>query len=118
MCPQYRVHRDAHGGERRVLQPVFGIKRREPRREQQRVALSQRNFQLLGEQHHHIPARLRLAAFDEADVALRYARVEREIELTAPAPLPPLAQLRADRAREDPWRMRRGLARDAPTLCW
>src|SRR5271163_107868 len=25
---------------------------------------------------------------------------------------------RASRAREAPWRMRRSLARDAPTLCW
>src|SRR6185312_2384409 len=44
----------------------------------------------------HLPARVRAAGLEEADVAGRDARLQGQLELAAPAPSPPLAQQRGD----------------------
>src|SRR6185312_14396963 len=65
---------------------------RVPRRQQQGVALPERNLQRLGQAHHHGPAGDGAPAFDEADVPLRGPGPQREFQLADPAAAAPFAQ--------------------------
>ena len=74
-------------------------RRREARRDQQRVALAQRHVEVIGEVQHHLAARPGPAGLDEAQVPRRDAGVVRQIELAQAPPRPPVAQQRADGGR-------------------
>ena len=66
--------------------------RREAGREQQGVALAQRDVQRVGQEQHHLAARLRAAGLEEAHVSRRDARLVRERELAqVPGPPPGLS---------------------------
>jgi hypothetical protein len=60
--------------------------------EQQAVALAQRHLELIGEVDDHLRARTRASGLQEAQVAGRDARLEREVELGHPPALSPLAK--------------------------
>ncbi|SAK57757.1 hypothetical protein AWB75_02263 [Caballeronia catudaia] len=62
------------------------------RGEQQRIALAQRDIERLRERQERVTARHAAPAFDEADLALRNARFEGEIELTHATHIAPIAQ--------------------------
>ena len=72
------------------------------------------NEVLLRQQQHHVPAGRGPPAFHEAEVPLRDAGVEREVELTAPAPLPPFAQLGAERGAGEGGAKGGGVGHGAP----
>ena len=92
MLPQHALerHRDLPQGGR--VEAIGGVDRREAGREQQDIALAKRHIERLGEVEHHLPARPAAAALDEADVPLRHAGVQGEVELRLAAPVAPPAQ--------------------------
>ena len=67
--------------QRAILQRSLRVRRRVPGREQQIVALPQRQPEGLGQPHDHRAARRRAAALDEADVALGRSGAQRQVEL-------------------------------------
>jgi hypothetical protein len=69
---------------------------REAGGQQEVVAVAQRYVELLGQMQHHLPARLRAARLQEAQVSRRDAGLEREVELAEAAPPAPVAQQRAE----------------------
>ncbi len=75
-----------------VAEVRLRIGRRVPRRQQQGVALPERNLQRLGQAHHHGAARDGAPAFDEANVPLRGSGPQREFQLADPAAAAPFAQ--------------------------
>ena len=91
---EHVAQRGAHGV---VLRAALRIRGRVARRQQQVVGLAQRHVEPLREPHHHVPARLRAAGLDEAQVARRDVGLERQLELAEPPPGPPLAQQGTDR---------------------
>lgn len=94
--PEDEVDRALRRLQRGVFQRTRQIDRRIARGEQQRIALAQRHGQMLGEQQHHLPARARAAAFDEAQMLLRDLGFEREVELAEAAKLAPVTEQGAD----------------------
>ena len=78
------------------VEVVLRERGREAGGEQQLVAIAQRHLELVGEPQDHLRARPRAAGLDEAQVPGGHARLERQVELAEPAPLPPVAQQRAD----------------------
>ena len=99
MAAQDEVERLAHRGHVGVVERALAVDGRVAGGEQQVVALTQRDLELLGQVQDHLAAGLRAAGLDEADVPGRDAGVEREVELAAPPPLAPVAQQRADTER-------------------
>ena len=82
------------------LERPLGILRRVAGGEQQPVALSQRDLEVLGEAQNHVPARSRPAVLEKAHVTRRDVRLERELELAeAPPPPPGPKQIPDRRAR-------------------
>ena len=70
-------------------------------REQERVALAQRNVEMLREMEHELAARAGATGFDEAQMASGHLRFDGEVELAdAPALAPVTKQV------TDPWRRR------------
>ncbi len=65
------------------------------RGEHQRIAFAQRHFQLFSQREQQPPAGARPTGLDEAEVPGGYSGVQREVQLAAAPPLPPLAQQRA-----------------------
>ena len=82
---------------RRVGQVARRVPGCESGGEQHRVALAQRHVEVLGDGEHELRARPGLAGLDEAEVPGRHTDVERQVELTAPPPGPPVAHQRSDR---------------------
>ena len=93
------LERVPHAGHRLVVEGGLLVLRGVARGEQHRVALAQRDVEVLGEGEDELGRRLRLAGLDEAEVAGRDADVEGEVHLAAPAVLPPVSQHRSDRRR-------------------
>ena len=91
-----QVDRRPHRRHRLVVEVVALERGRVAGREQHPVALAQRHLEPLGEVQHHRRARPRAPRLDEREVPRRHVRVERELELREPAPLPPVAQQRPD----------------------
>ena len=75
------------------------VGRREAAREQQPIALGDRQVEALGEMDQQLAARARAAGLDEAEVLGREARVERELELAEPAAATPEPDQLADGLR-------------------
>ena len=92
---EHEIDRLARGVERGIVELSFRIHRRVSGGDQQRVALAQRDLQTLGEMQHHVPARRRAAGLDETEMARGDLGLEREIELTETAALPPFAEQRS-----------------------
>jgi hypothetical protein len=81
--------RRADRTEPRVVESGFLIGRGVARREEEGVAFAKGHLQRLGQAHDHDPARNRATALDEADVPLRGAGAQGELQLadaTASAP--------------------------------
>jgi len=98
MAGEDQIERLAHWRELRICDRVLGDRRGMTGGEQQLVALPYGDFELLGEQQHHLGTGRRAARLDEAQMPRRYPRVERHFELGAPPPFAPLTQ-----QRPDPW---------------
>ena len=94
--PDQLGERPAHARHRLAVERRLRVPRRVPGGEQHRVALPQRDVEVLGEGQHQLRRRLRLAGLDEAEVAGRHPDVERQVHLAAAAVLPPVPQHRAD----------------------
>src|SRR6516162_7464218 len=84
--------------ERRILQRPLWKARRVSRRDQQQVALAERNLEPLGKPENHLPAGQRPAGLDKAQMLCRDISVAGKCELTEAAPLPPFTQMPADRS--------------------
>jgi hypothetical protein len=72
-------------------------RRRIPGREQERITLPQWDLEVLRQVEYHLPARLRPAGLDKAQVSRRDLGLEREIQLRDPPALAPFANEGADR---------------------
>ena len=96
MRVQDQLHRAANGLHRGGVERAFGIERGVTGGEQQRIALAQWDVELFGQPQHHVAAGTGASTFDEAEMALGNFGVECEVELAAPALLPPRAQQGAD----------------------
>jgi hypothetical protein len=79
-----------------VVHLALGVGGRVAGRQEQVVALAQRDLEPLGEPDHHVAARLRAAGLHEAQVTRRDVGLERELELAEPPAGPPLAQQSPD----------------------
>jgi hypothetical protein len=90
------LHRRARRRELGIVEAALAKGRGEAGGEQHRVAASQRQRQAFGKPHHHIARRPRSAGLDEAEVARRDLRLEREIELAHVALAAPEPQLIAE----------------------
>jgi hypothetical protein len=71
---------------------AFLERRREPRRQQQGIAFPQRDVEILGKPHHHLPARLRPPGLEVARMPGRAVCRGRKIHLGHAAALPPAPQ--------------------------
>ena len=80
----------------RLVEVALRVGGREAGGEEERVAVAKRHVEVLGELDDHVGAGLRAAGLDEADVAGRHARLEREVLLAHAAPEAPVAQERSD----------------------
>ena len=89
---QHAVDRLAHRRELGRAEIALAIDRGEARRQQHGVALAQRHVEGGGELHHHLAARPGAARFEEADMALRHARLQGERQLTGAATAAPSPQ--------------------------
>ena len=74
VCTQYAFDRVAHRLHLGRAEVGGLIGRRVSRGDQQRVAFAQRDVEVLGEAHHHRPARSRTAGLEEAEMARRRSR--------------------------------------------
>ena len=74
----------------------FAVRRRVARREEQGVALAERDVEVVGEMQHQLPARSRAAGLDEAQMAGGHLRLAGEVELAQAAALAPVTQQIAD----------------------
>jgi hypothetical protein len=95
---EHQIDGPARGGQRRVGEISLREHRRVTGRDQQRVTLAQGNLQPLGEVEDHVPAGLRAARLDKAQVTRRDVGLAGEVELTHAPPPAPLAQEVAHRA--------------------
>jgi hypothetical protein len=86
-----RTPRTWRSGQRRLPVDV-----RVAARLEQAVALAQRNVERLGQRQQRLPARLRAAGLDEADVAAGEPGAERQIELAHAAGGAPVAKQLSD----------------------
>jgi hypothetical protein len=68
-----------------------------PGRKEQCVALAERNVELLGEAHQHVPARLRSPVLEETQMARRDFGFGSQIDLSDAPSLAPFTQQCADR---------------------
>ena len=74
-----------------IVERASRVLRRVACREQQLVAVSQRNLELLCEVQHHLRAWLRASRLDEAQMPRRDARLECQVKLAQPPALAPIA---------------------------
>ena len=95
---EHALQRGPHPRHLVGVERGLGVPRCVPRREEQCVAFPQRHVELVGDREHELGARARSTRLDEAQVPRRDPDVEREVELTAPTPDPPVAQQRSDAA--------------------
>jgi len=77
MLGQNAINRASYGGHLRGVPGAFKVNRGVAGSEQEDVSFTKRNVQRLRQTQQHLPAGNAATAFDEADVALRYARVQR-----------------------------------------
>ena len=96
VAAQDAVDRLAHRAHLRRVEVVLGVGGRVAGGEQQRVAVAQRDVEMLGQLDHHLRARLGPPRLDEAQVPGRHARLEREVLLAHPPPAAPVAQQASD----------------------
>ena len=97
--PHQAGERLADAGHRLTVERCLRVPGGIAGRQQHRVALAQRDLEVLGEGEHELRRRLGLAGLDEAEVAGGDADVERQVQLAPPAVLPPVPQHRSDRRR-------------------
>src|ERR1700754_1674336 len=68
-------------GERRRIPGLVGIQRGEAGSEQQLVTFAKRHVESIGYDHEGVPGGYAASAFDEAQVPLRHAGLQRELHL-------------------------------------
>ena len=83
------------GGSRRIVQGEARVDGRESGCDEQVVAVAQRDVEPFGEMQHHPPAGHRPAAFEKAQMPLRYVGLQGQIQLAEAPALPPHAQVAA-----------------------
>jgi len=83
---EYAVEGLPHRPHAGLVEIALAVGRRVPGREQELVAVAQRDREMLGEVQDHLCARPRTARLDKAQVPRRHLRLEREVEL-AQAPV-------------------------------
>ena len=105
---EHLVERGAHGRHGLGVERRLAVGGRVARGQQQRVALAQRDVEVLGEVEHQLAARPRAARLHEAQVPRRDGGVERDLQLAQPAAAPPVAEQLPDR------RQRRMTRRPSP----
>ena len=88
--PENLVDREARRGQ--FLERAFLKRRRETRRQQQRVLVSEGNLEMLCEAHDHFAAGLRPPGLEVREVARRTIGGEREVRLGHAAAYPPSAK--------------------------
>jgi hypothetical protein len=96
---EHPLERAAHLRGGVAVQAGFAVQRRDAGREQELVALAQRDVEHARQPQHHRAAGLRAPALDEAHVPRRGRRLEREPELAEPADAAPAPQQLPDRAQ-------------------
>jgi hypothetical protein len=89
---QEAVERLVHGRHLGLLERTLDVQRGVAGREQQAVALAQRNVQVLGQPEHHLAARPCASRLQEADVARGDVGFECQLELAQAAAPAPRAQ--------------------------
>src|ERR1700732_4484052 len=90
----------ARSAECRILQLPLRKYRRISGRDQQHVAIAQRNLQPLGKMQHHIAAGQCAAGLDKAQMLCRDVGIAGKRQLAEMPPLPPLAQMPTDRSAD------------------
>jgi len=93
---KHLAQRGAHALQFRLVKSVLGVGGCVAAGQQQRVALAQRDVQLLGQPEDHLRRRAGAPGLDEAQVPRRDVGLDRQVKLADPAPPPPLAQQFAD----------------------
>jgi hypothetical protein len=93
---EHEVQRPADGGHVGVVEAAPPVDRGEAGRQQQIVALAQRDLELLGEVQDHLAAGAGPPGLDEAQVTRGHARVAGQVQLAEPPAQPPVAQQFAD----------------------
>jgi alkylhydroperoxidase family enzyme len=89
---EHRRQRCPHAVQLRAVERAGPVERRVAGREQEPVALTERHVEGAREPDDHLPAGLRAAGLDEADVARRRECVHRKVELALAADAPPVSQ--------------------------
>jgi hypothetical protein len=82
---QHLLDRFAHRTHLGNIELALRVGRRVARGQEQVVALAERNLEPLGQMEQQLRARARAAGLDEAQMARRDVRLQRELELTEPA---------------------------------
>jgi hypothetical protein len=93
---QGQVQDGSHRVEGRIVEAPLLEYRREPRGYKERIALSQRDLELLRQAQNELPAGGGAARLHEAQVARGHLRSQRELELAQVASLAPCAEMVAD----------------------
>ena len=73
------------------VQRAFPVLRGQPGGQQQLILLTGRHVEGSGKAQHHGPTGGRSSRFDEADVTRGHVGIDRQVELTEAAALPPVA---------------------------
>jgi hypothetical protein len=108
------VKRAAHGVHLVVLQRPHRARQGVPGCQQQRVALPQRDLQVVGQTKRQLAAGPRVSRLDDADVPGRHRGLLRHVELAEPTLLPPASVQLAD-PRVVAWERERGHGPNVPT---
>ena len=93
---QKAVDRLAHRTHLGIGEVALTVRRRVARGQEQRVAVAERDVEVLGQLHDHLGARARAAGFDEAHVTRGHPRAQRQVELAHAAALAPVAEQGTD----------------------
>ena len=97
MAAEDHVERLAHRLQLGVVERALGKGGGVACGEQEPILLAKGNLELLEDPEQHLAAGLRAARLDEAQMAGRDPGIERQLELSHPPPLAPLAQEGPDR---------------------
>ena len=100
MAGENEVDDLARSAERRIFQRPFRKHRCISGRDQQHVAIAQRNLEPLGKMQHHIAAGQCAAGLDKAQILRRDVGIAGKRQLAEMPSLPPLAQMPTDRSAD------------------
>ena len=96
VCAQNPLDAFSDGCHIRIVERPLAVHRGKSCGQQQLVLFAQWNIEHRGQSQHHRPTRCGPPGLDEADVAGRDIGLDREVQLTQPTTLPPLAHQRTE----------------------